>query len=302
MKIRLILIALLAFMTVIPDMAWAQKKSNRKKNIAVQLYSVRDLLKGTQTKEQYDNYMKVLKDLSQMGYTAVEAANYNNGKFYDRTPEEFKKDVESTGMKVLSSHCSKQLSAEELASGNFAESLKWWDQCIAAHKAAGMDYIVTPWMDVPKTVKDLKTYCNYYNEVGKKCRANGMKYGYHNHAHEFQKVENNVVMLDYMLQNTNPEDVFFQMDVYWVVMGKSSPVDYFNKYPGRFKILHIKDEREIGQSGMVGFDAIFRNAEKAGVKDIVVEVERYSMDIEKSVKMSIDYLLDAPFVKANYNL
>ena len=165
-----------------------------------------------------------------------------------------------------------------------------------------MKYIVTPWMDVPKTVKDLKTYCNYYNEIGKRCRANGMKYGYHNHAHEFQKVENDVVMLDYMLQNTNPEDVFFQMDVYWVVMGKSSPVDYFNKYPGRFKVLHIKDEREIGQSGMVGFDAIFKNAEKAGVKDIVVEVERYSTDVEKSVKMSIDYLLDAPFVKVNYNL
>ena len=290
-------------MTVVPEIAWAQqKKTTRKKNIAVQLYSVRDLLKGTQTKEQYDNYMKVLKNLSQMGYTAVEAANYNDGKFYGRTPEEFKKDVESAGMKVLSSHCGKQLTAEELASGNPDESLKWWDQCIAAHKAAGMKYIVTPWMDVPKTVKDLKTYCNYYNEIGKRCRANGMKYGYHNHAHEFQKVENDVVMLDYMLQNTNPEDVFFQMDVYWVVMGKSSPVDYFNKYPGRFKVLHIKDEREIGQSGMVGFDAIFKNAEKAGVKDIVVEVERYSTDVEKSVKMSIDYLLDAPFVKVNYNL
>lgn len=300
MKIKLIFIALLAFMTVIPEMVWPQKKNSRKKNIAIQLYSVKDLLKGTQTQEQYDSYMKVLKDLAQMGYTAVEAASYNDGKFYDRTPEEFKKDVETAGMKVLSSHCSKQLSSDELASGNFDESMKWWDQCIAAHKAAGMNYIVTPWLDVPKTVKDMKTYCNYFNEIGKRCRANGIKYGYHNHAHEFQKIENNVVMLDYMLQNTNPEDVFFQMDVYWVVMGQKSPVDYFNNYPGRFKMLHIKDEREIGQSGMIGFDAIFRNAEKAGVKDIVVEVEQYSTDIEKSVKISLDYLLDAPFVKANY--
>lgn len=300
MKIKLIFIALLAFMTVIPEMVWPQKKNSRKKNIAIQLYSVKDLLKGTQTQEQYDSYMKVLKDLAQMGYTAVEAASYNDGKFYDRTPEEFKKDVETAGMKVLSSHCSKQLSSDELASGNFDESMKWWDQCIAAHKAAGMNYIVTPWLDVPKTVKDMKTYCNYFNEIGKRCRANGIKYGYHNHAHEFQKIENNVIMLDYMLQNTNPEDVFFQMDVYWVVMGQKSPVDYFNNYPGRFKMLHIKDEREIGQSGMIGFDAIFRNAEKAGVKDIVVEVEQYSTDIEKSVKISLDYLLDAPFVKANY--
>lgn len=49
-------------------------------------------------------------------------------------------------------------------------------------------------------------------------------------------------------------------------MGKASPVDYFHKYPGRFKMLHIKDRREIGQSGMVGFDAIFENAKTAGVE------------------------------------
>ena len=55
------------------------------------------------------------------------------------------------------------------------------------------------------------------------------------------------------------------MDLYWVVRGQNSPVDYFNKYPGRFKIFHVKDHREIGQSGMVGFDAIFKNAKTAGV-------------------------------------
>ena len=71
------------------------------------------------------------------------------------------------------------------------------------------------------------------------------------------------LMLDYMLQHTNPEYVFFQMDVYWVVRGQNSPVDYFNKYPGRFTMLHIKDHREIGQSGMVGYDAIFKNTDTA---------------------------------------
>ena len=100
-----------------------------------------------------------------------------------------------------------------------------------------------------------------------------MKFGYHNHAHEFQKVENQAVMLDYMIENTNPEYVFFQMDVYWIVRGQHSPVDYFNKYPGRFTVLHIKDDKEIGDSGMVGFDAIFRNAKVAGVKHIVAEIE-----------------------------
>lgn len=282
---------LIALLIAIPQAIDAKTK----KDVSIQLYSVRDKLNNGA------DLNNVLKELAQMGYTSVEAANYNDGKFYGKTPAEFKRAVEATGMKVLSSHTTKGLSAEELASGNFAESMKWWDQCIAAHKAAGMTYIVTPWMDVPKTVKDLKTYCNYYNEIGKKCRQNGLKYGYHNHAHEFQKVEDKVVMLDYMLENTNPEDVFFEMDVYWVVRGQNSPVDYFNKYPGRFTVLHLKDHREIGQSGMVGFDAIFKNADKAGVKHIVAEIEKYSCPVEESVKQSLDYLLDAPFVKASYS-
>ena len=147
----------------------------------------------------------------------------------------------------------------------------------------------------------MKMYCDYFNEIGKRCQQNGMKFGYHNHAHEFQKVEDKAVMLDYMIENTNPEYVFFQMDVYWIVRGQHSPVDYFNKYPGRFTMLHIKDHRELGQSGMVGFDAIFNNAKTAGVKNIVAEIEDYSCPVMESVKKSIDYLLEAPFVKASYS-
>ena len=266
-----------------------------KKEVCIQLYSVRDLLKSDADLEP------VLKQLAEMGYTSVEAANYNDGKFYGMAPADFKALVEKYGMSVLSSHTTRALTDEELAKGDLTEALAWWDKCIADHKAAGMKYIVTPWMSVPKTIKDLQTYCDYYNEVGKRCREAGLKYGYHNHNHEFQKVEGKEVMLDYMLQHTNPENVFFQMDVYWVVRGQSSPVDYFTKYPGRFTMLHIKDHREIGQSGMVGYDAIFRNADKAGTQDIVAEIEQYSCPVMESVKQSLDYLLDAPFVKASYS-
>ena len=73
-----------------------------------------------------------------------------------------------------------------------------------------------------------------------------------------------------------------------------------NKYPGRFKIFHIKDHREIGQSGMVGFDAIFKNVKTAGVQYLVAEIEKYSMPVEESVEVSLDYLLNAPFVEKSY--
>ena len=267
-----------------------------KKEVAVQLYSVLNVIG---TNEKYaENHETVLKGLAEMGYTAVEAANYNNGKFYGRTPEQFRNDVESAGLKVLSSHCNRSLSAEECASGDFSASLEWWDECIAAHKAAGMSYVVVPWMNVPETLAELKTYCDYFNAIGRKCNAAGLSFGYHNHSHEYAKVEGEV-MLDYMLNNTDPEYVFFQMDVYWSVIGKASPVEYFKKYPGRFTMLHIKDHKEIGQSGMVGFDAIFANAyDIAGAKDFVVEVEAFTNgDWKESMKQSVDYLLSAEFYK-----
>ena len=107
--------------------------------------------------------------------------------------------------------------------------MKWWDQCIAAHKAAGMEYIVTPYLPVPKTLKEMQTYCDYLNAIGKKCRAAGIKYGYHNRAHEFQKIEDKAVMLDYMIENTDPENLFIELDGYWAVMGKASHEVYFHK-------------------------------------------------------------------------
>jgi sugar phosphate isomerase/epimerase len=294
MKRRTLLGTLLAGCTLLAvNPTFAQHKA-AKKEIGLQLYSVREEI------EKNPNFDEILQKIAALGYTGVEAAGYKDGKLYKLSPQEFKSKVEKAGMQVLSSHATKALSPQELASGDFSESLKWWDQCIAAHKAAGMKYIVTPWMDLPKTSKELETQCRYLDAVGAKCREQGILYGYHNHAHEFKKVEDKV-MYDYMLEHTKPENVFFEMDVYWAVIGDVSPVDYFNKYAGRFKALHIKDHREIGQSGMVGFDAIFNHVDKGGLKYLFIELEETHNDIYTGLEQSIDYLKKAPFVKASYS-
>ena len=286
---RRLIIILAAVLALCPG---CRPSGPEKKEACIQLYSLRSLIG--------DQYGKVLQDVADMGYTSVEAAGYDDGRFYGRTPEEFKADLEAVGLKALSSHVNHSLGEEEFASGDFSGKLAWWDGCIADHKAAGMKYIVTPWIGPQKSLKDLQLYCEYLNAVGRKCAEAGIAYGYHNHAYEFEKVEGEV-MFDYMLEHTDPACVFFEMDVYWTVIGDASPVDYFDRYPGRFRLLHIKDEKEIGQSGMVGFDAIFRNAGKAGLENFIVEVERYGYDdVERSVKESLDYLLEAPFVKASY--
>ena len=270
-----------------------KEQAPEKKDMCVQMYSARSILNK-------DNYGDVLKEIAAMGYTAVEAASYSDGLIYGDTPEVFKQKVEAAGMKVLSAHVSRGLSEQELASGVLTAALEWWDKCIADHVKAGMEYLVTPWMGLQKSLHDLQVYCDYLNEVGRRCKAAGLKYGYHNHAYEFEKVEGQV-MYDYLLEHTDPELVFFQMDVYWAVIGNASPVDYFERYPGRFKMLHIKDEWEVGQSGMVGFDAIFRKADVGGLENFVVEIERYKHDdILVSFKESAEYLLSAPFVKTTY--
>ena len=103
-----------------------------------------------------------------------------------------------------------------------------------------------------------------------------------------------------MLNNTDPDKVFFQMDVYWVVEGGKNPVDYFNKFPGRFEVLHIKDELELGKSGKVDFESIYNNVDKTGAKYMVVEVERYTGTPFEGVQESYDFLINADYVKKSY--
>ena len=269
------------------------------KQMNLQLYSIRDILGNAETYAK--NHVEVFQRLHEMGYTGVEAASYDNGKFYGVSPEQYRKDCEAAGLNPISSHATRNLNAEELASHNFTEALKWWDEAIKAHKAAGMKYVVSPWCEVPKTLKDGQTICDFYNEVGRRCREAGLQFGYHTHSHEFQKVEGQV-WIDYMMQHIDADNMFWQMDVYWAVMAQQGPVYYFKKYPGRFKMLHIKDIYELGASGFVGFDAIFRNAELAGLQDYVVEMEGNdgTIDSMEGVRRCAEYLKSQRFVRPTY--
>lgn len=268
-----------------------QPKKGFGDDFGIQLYSLRTLIGKP---ELYaENGATVLKAIAEMGYKSVEPASYQPeaGTIYGVSPEQFKADVEAVGMKVLSSHVGHRLTEEELAAKDFTPELEWWAKCIEVHKTAGCKYLVMPSM--PKdlqTLEQLQVYCDYYNAIGKMCKEAGLSFGYHSHSFEFVKIEDQM-MYDYMIEHTDPELVFFQMDVYWAVYGRVSPVEYFKKYPGRFKCLHIKDYREVGQSGMVGFDAIFKNVDIAGTEDFVVEMEKTGVgDILETCRISINYL------------
>ena len=269
-----------------------------KKKMAVQLYSVRSLIGSP---EQFaKNHKYVLSRIAQMGYTGAEAASYADGKFSGLAPAAFRKALNDAGLEFYSSHTSHTLSPAELASGDFSQALKWWDDCIAAHKAAGVPYLAMSYSQPLNSEAEMKTMAAYLDAIGKKCREAGIRFGYHSHSHEFKKV-GDTTMMDYFISHTSPENVFFEMDVYWAVVGGVSPVEYMKKYPGRFELLHIKDHHEIGQSGMVGFEPIFKNFPVAGTKGYIVELESASTpNILKGLRESILYLRNADYVKDDY--
>lgn len=258
-----------------------------KKDIGLQLYSIRDSI--------IKDVPAAIEKVGKMGYTFVEPAGYGDGKFYGLEPAEFKALCEKNGMHILSSHTSRQLPD----SSNYEETMAWWDQCIDAHIAAGAKYIVQPSMgrSAYESIASLKKWCDYFNEVGEKCNAKGIRFGYHNHDKEFSTVHGDTIMYDFMLQNTDPAKVMFQIDLYWCVVGGKNPVDYFNKYPGRFESWHIKDKEEIGASGMMDFEAIWAAAGISGMKYGVVEVEKYNYDQFTSCEKSLDFLTEAKYVK-----
>ncbi len=273
----------------------APKKSNAnevvksaapQKFIGLQLYSVRE--------EMNKDAAATVAAVGEMGYKYVEAAGYNNGKVYDMDPVEFKNLCESNGMKFLGAHTGQDVPAED----KWNETMEWWDVCIAAHQSAGVKWIVQPWMGESgyESIEGLKKYCEYFNAVGEKCNAAGIRFGYHNHDKEFSTVLDGKPVYDWMLEFTDPEKVMYQLDLYWIIEGGKDPVDYFNKYQGRFELWHIKDKEEVGASGNIDFERIFAEKQKAGVKYGIVEVEEYNFEPLESCRKSLEFLKAADYV------
>ena len=262
------------------------------KYLGLQLYSFRGMI-------GLEGIEKVLQVAAELGYNSLETASYGEGKFYGKNPAEFKKMVEDLGMKLTSSHIGRDIS------DNRDADIDWWKRAAEAHSAAGMKYMIIPsgpfregrrGTEVQKVPLDhVKRYCDFYNDLALITAGAGMQFGYHNHDFEFLSKIDDIPVYDLLLANTNPNNVLFQLDVYWIKKGGYEPVDYMKKYPKRYKVLHIKDELAIGAHNTVNYKAVFDQAYEIGVQDWYVEVERY--DETTDLKRSADYLLNADFVK-----
>lgn len=264
----------------------APAEAATQKNIGLQMYSLREAFK--------EDVPATLQVIADMGYVNLEAASYNDGKIYGYAPEVFRKMVEDLGMSLKSAHVGRAYEADK-----DAEIMEWWDLALDTHKAAGCEYVIMPWIKPGPTLDDIKVLSDYFNRVAEKAKAKGIKFGFHNHAAEFEK-RDGIVIMDYLIENAS-DNMMFELDVYWVNKGGYNPVDYIKKYAKKIELLHIKDESILGDTGELDFEAIFNAAYAAGIRGYFVEVERYTpLPAEGCVQKSFDFLDVAPYVKGNF--
>ena len=224
--------------------------------------------------EMAQNPKNVLEQISAIGYKNIEDVGYTDGKFYGMAPIEFKEYLNKVDLNPIASH----------QGGITYENA---DEIIAHLKTVGYAYLVIPippmgYFTVDKETQklgmtcDAKTLANILNSLGEKCSKNGLKLLYHNHDFEFTKDKNGIIPFDYLLENTNPNYVNFELDLYWIVKAGFNPIDYFEKYPGRFKTWHLKDMDSAGRFAPVGygkldFTAILSKKKLAGMEYYFVE-------------------------------
>lgn len=215
------------------DLIAAEKKSKKKGVVGLQLYSIREDM----TKDPVGS----LKQLAAMGYIYVEHANYVNQKFYTYPAAEFKKILDSFGLKMISGHTGFGPGHWDAVKNDFTDS---WRKLVDDAAVLGQKYVVSPSMEgsMYKTYDDLMKTIERFNKCGDLCHKKGMKFGYHNHDFEFRTEFNGKKMFDVIMDSIDPKKVVIQLDMGNLYNGGAIALDVVNKYPGRFENLHVKDE------------------------------------------------------------
>lgn len=181
-----------------------------------------------------------------------------------------------------------------------------------AAKALGATYVVLPAIpqEERKTLDDYKRRADEFNAIGAEAKRHGVRYGYHNHGYGLHEMEGQIP-LHVIIENTDPELVFLEMDIYWTTAGGANPVDLLKAYPGRYRMMHLKDMKQLvhfsgdggdpaqwvelfpymttAGDGVLDLKGIITAAEANGVEHFYVEQDIVA-DPEVALKKSFDYL------------
>ncbi|MCK4919846.1 MAG: sugar phosphate isomerase/epimerase [Bacteroidales bacterium] len=262
------------------------------KNIGIQIYTLRDQIAGS--------LEKTMEGVAKIGYKWIEAYGYENRKILGKTPKEFKDLLSGLGMSMPSIHSVTEVSSGEGKSA-ILDAMKL---AVEDAKIAGAKYLVYAYLqeEERRSMEDYKRHAETFNSFGEICKNAGIQFAYHNHDFEFFDFDGQMPY-DYLLENTDPELVKMELDLYWIKKGGQDPVEYFKKDPGRYELWHVKDMEEgpekffaeVG-SGIMDFEPIFGARETAGLKYIFVEQDLSRRDPMESIKMSWEFLNKTEYV------
>lgn len=252
--------------------------------VGLQLYTVRDHLE----KDLEGTFRRV----AEIGYKVVEIGG--SFDFYGKKPAALKRMLNSAGLEPLSTHFT-----EEQLKTNL-------QKCISDSRECGITYVGLASLGDQnrKSLDAIKRGADWFNQVGEAANGAGCHFFYHGHNFDYATVDG-VVEYDELIRRTDPKLANFELDCFWCVRAGKDPVDYFNRFPGRFPQLHIKDLKpgfapttqsdehpaftEVGQ-GVIQWPKIFKAARKGGLKHYYVEQDQCDRDSMERAKISYDYL------------
>jgi sugar phosphate isomerase/epimerase len=263
---------------VMPQSVFAAAKKKPKGMVGIQLYSIRD--------DMAKDPVGSLTQLAKMGYKYVEHANYIDRKFYGFSAPEFRKIIDGLGLKMISGHTVMEKKHWDAAKKDFSDS---WKYTVEDAAVMGQKWVISPWMDetMRKTYDDFKGYMDVFNKSGELCKKSGMKFGYHNHDFEFSEKLNGEKVFDIMMKSIDPNLVAMQLDIGNLYNGGAIALDVMKQFPGRFEIIHAKDEiaaksgNEKFESTILGEGIVDTKkvlelaATRGGTKCYIIEQESY---------------------------
>lgn len=254
--------------------------------IGLQPYTVRNDLKA--------DFEGTLKKVVAMGYREIEVSGGEEyGDFNGHKPAELRKILDTVGLRAPSCHF-----------GAPKDDDGWARNIESAHQL-GLEFMLSTAPSAWRSSLDgWKRTGEFFNGLAEKSRAAGMGFAYHNHNFEY-KLYDGVAAYDELLRSSDKDLVKMEMDCFWTTFAGQDPVEYFQRHPGRFVMLHIKDLKpgykpttggfqgnpftEVG-TGVIDWKRIFRAAPGGGVKHYYVEQDMWDRPSLESARMSIEYL------------
>lgn len=224
--------SLLGATLLLPLSSCSPPQQAPKYKMGYQLFSIRD--------EMEKDPIATLKALKAMGYEDFETYGFDTEQesFYGFKAPKFKQILDDLGLSTSSGHFgfSEYLHQSSDAMKGFVEA------CIKGAKAVDMSYITWPWLAPElRTMENFKLMAQKLNEIGEQITAAGLGFAYHNHGYEFIDHDGQTGY-DIILNETDPNLVKLQIDMYWVMhSSKFTPEELIKKQPGRFVMWHIKD-------------------------------------------------------------